>query len=103
MAIKYSELELAINTMVTEFHKAADDAPTMSTTQFQTFVSKQMPLLAKTVESEEGLGQVLQQMGVESGQNICFENFWTLINQQALQTFNGAHKEKAIKCNCLLQ
>ncbi|MEQ2201193.1 hypothetical protein XENOCAPTIV_008824, partial [Xenoophorus captivus] len=39
-----------------------------------------------TVESEEGLGQVLQQMGIESGQNISFQDFWTLINKQAVQT-----------------
>ncbi|MED6264125.1 hypothetical protein CHARACLAT_011516 [Characodon lateralis] len=103
MAIKYSDLELAINTLVTEFHKAADDAPTMNTSQFQTFVSKQMPLIGKTVESEEGLGQVLQQMGIESGQNISFQDFWTLINTQAVQVFNNTHKEKDIKCNCLLQ
>ncbi|MEQ2281097.1 hypothetical protein AMECASPLE_026872 [Ameca splendens] len=49
MAIKYSDLELAINTLVTEFHKAADDAPTMNTSQFQTFVSKQMPLIGKVL------------------------------------------------------
>lgn len=57
----------------------------------------------QTVETEEGLGQVLQQMGVQSGQNISFENFWTLINKQALQLFSATHKEKTINCGCLLQ
>ncbi|KAM9353779.1 S100 calcium binding protein V1 [Symphorus nematophorus] len=103
MATKYSDLELAINTLVTEFHKAADDGPTMNTTQFQTLVSKQLPGFAKTVENEEGLAQVLQQMGVQSGQNISFENFWTLINKQAVQLFDTTHKEKKVKCSCLLQ
>uniref|UniRef100_A0A3Q1J8L5 S100/CaBP-9k-type calcium binding subdomain domain-containing protein n=1 Tax=Anabas testudineus TaxID=64144 RepID=A0A3Q1J8L5_ANATE len=103
MATKYSDLELAINTLVTEFHKSADDAPTMSTTQFQTMISKQLPAVAKTVENEEGLGQVLQEMGVESGQNISFENFWKLINKQAVQVFGTMYKEKNLKCTCQLQ
>ncbi|XP_072249308.1 S100 calcium binding protein V1 [Leuresthes tenuis] len=103
MATKCSDLEQAIISLVTEFHKAADDAPTMNTTQFQNMISKQMPALAKTVENEEGLGQVLQQMGVESGQNISFENFWSLINKQAVDVFKTLHKEKSIKCNCSLQ
>lgn len=48
---QYSELELAINTLVTEFHKAADDGPTMNTTQFQTMMSKQLPVVAKVPEA----------------------------------------------------
>uniref|UniRef100_A0A3B5AYF0 S100/CaBP-9k-type calcium binding subdomain domain-containing protein n=1 Tax=Stegastes partitus TaxID=144197 RepID=A0A3B5AYF0_9TELE len=103
MATKYSDLELALNTMVTEFHKAAGNGPTMNTTQFQTLISKQMPALAKTVENEEGLGQVLQQMDVHSGDNITFDNFWKLINKQAIDTFNATHKERSTKCTCLLQ
>lgn len=47
LVLQYSDLELAINTLVTEFHKSADDAPTMSTTQFQTMISKQLPAVAK--------------------------------------------------------
>ncbi|XP_070768745.1 S100 calcium binding protein V1 [Enoplosus armatus] len=103
MATKYSDLELAINTLVTEFHKAADDRPTMNTTQFQTMISNQLPGFAKTVETEAGLGQVLEQMGVQSGQSISFENFWTLINKQAIQLFSATHKEKNANCGCLLQ
>lgn len=57
----------------------------------------------QTVEKEDGLGQVLQQMGVQSGQNISFENFWTLINKQAVELFGATHKEKNVKCSCLLQ
>lgn len=48
---QYSELELAINALVTEFHKAADDGPTMNTTQFQTMMSKQLPVVAKVPEA----------------------------------------------------
>lgn len=57
----------------------------------------------QTVENEDGLAQVLEQMGVQSGQNISFENFWALINKQAVQLFGATHKEKNIKCSCLLQ
>ncbi|XP_068179008.1 S100 calcium binding protein V1 [Antennarius striatus] len=103
MAIKYSDLELAINSLVTEFHKAADNQPTMNTSQFQSMVSNQLPAFAKSVENEEGLSQVLQQMGVQSGENISFENFWTLINKEAIQLFGTTHKEKNVKCGCLLQ
>ncbi|KAL7393897.1 hypothetical protein ABVT39_017470 [Epinephelus coioides] len=103
MATKYSDLELAINTLVTEFHKAADDQPTMNTTQFQTMISKQLPGFGKTVETEEGLGQVLEQMGIQGGQSISFENFWNLINKQAIQLFNSTYKEKSANCGCLLQ
>ncbi|XP_022617298.1 protein S100-A10-like [Seriola dumerili] len=103
MATKYSDLELAINSLVTDFHKAADDGPTLNTTQFQTMISKQLPGFAKTMENEEGLAQVLEQMGVQSGQNISFENFWTLINKQAVQLFDATHKDKNVKCSCLLQ
>uniref|UniRef100_A0A096LX52 S100/CaBP-9k-type calcium binding subdomain domain-containing protein n=1 Tax=Poecilia formosa TaxID=48698 RepID=A0A096LX52_POEFO len=103
VAVQYSELELAINTMVTEFHRAADDGPTMTTTQFQTFISKQMPLLAKTAQGEDGLDRVLDQMGVQKDQNISFDHFWTLIHHQAAQQFSSTHKEKGVKCNCLLQ
>uniref|UniRef100_A0A8D3DZD0 S100/CaBP-9k-type calcium binding subdomain domain-containing protein n=1 Tax=Scophthalmus maximus TaxID=52904 RepID=A0A8D3DZD0_SCOMX len=99
-----SNLELAINTLVTEFHKAADDAPTMNTTQFQTMISKQLPgfLLLASGVSDQGLTQVLDQMGVQGGENISFENLWTLINKQAVQLFKASHKENT-NCGCLLQ
>lgn len=60
-------------------------------------------LLLQSAENEEALGQLLQQMGVQNGQNISFENFWALINKQAIQMFGSTHKEKNIKCGCLLQ
>ncbi|XP_029928566.1 S100 calcium binding protein V1 [Myripristis murdjan] len=103
MATKYSDLELAINTLVTEFHSAADDKPTMSSSQFQTMMSKQLPSFAETLDSEDGLSQVLQHMGVQSGQSISFENFWTLVQQLAGQQFQLLHKDKSVKCSCLLQ
>lgn len=48
---QYSDLELAINTLVTEFHKASDNGPSMNTTQFQTMMSKQLPVVSKVAEA----------------------------------------------------
>lgn len=53
LLFQYSDLELAINTLATEFHKAADDGPTMNTTQFQTMISKQMPAIAKVLMTSQ--------------------------------------------------
>uniref|UniRef100_A0A672G3H0 S100/CaBP-9k-type calcium binding subdomain domain-containing protein n=1 Tax=Salarias fasciatus TaxID=181472 RepID=A0A672G3H0_SALFA len=103
MDTKYSDLELALNTLVTQFHQAAGDGPTMSTTQFQTMVSKQLPVVSKAMEEEDGLGKLLQQMEVQSDQDISFDHFWKLINDQAVQLFGATYREKSTKCSCLLQ
>ncbi|RVE63126.1 hypothetical protein OJAV_G00164450 [Oryzias javanicus] len=102
MATEFSALEKAINSVVTQFHSAAGGGSTMNSSQFKDMLSKQMPLLGKTVESEDGMAKVLQQMGVQSGQNISFENFWKLFNNQAVELFKTMFKEKSAKCQCLL-
>lgn len=53
LPFQYSELELALNTLVTEFHKAADNGPTMNTTQFQSMISSQMPAIAKVLMTSQ--------------------------------------------------
>uniref|UniRef100_A0A3B4ALU7 S100/CaBP-9k-type calcium binding subdomain domain-containing protein n=1 Tax=Periophthalmus magnuspinnatus TaxID=409849 RepID=A0A3B4ALU7_9GOBI len=100
MSPQYSELELALNTLVSEFHKASDNKATMNTTQFQTLLSNQMPALSKTLESDDGMGKLLQKMGVQSGQEVSFENFWSLINSQATTLFDATPKEKGVNCTC---
>ncbi|XP_068616069.1 protein S100-A14-like [Brachionichthys hirsutus] len=103
MATKYSDLELAINSLVTEFHQAAGNEPAMGPAQFQSMISNQLPRFAKSVDSEDGLSLVLQQMGVQKGDNISFESFWALINKEAIQVFSTVYKEKSVRCGCLLQ
>uniref|UniRef100_A0A3P9KLK1 S100/CaBP-9k-type calcium binding subdomain domain-containing protein n=1 Tax=Oryzias latipes TaxID=8090 RepID=A0A3P9KLK1_ORYLA len=103
MESKLSDLENAIDSVVTKFHSAADGGSTLNPSQFKSMISKEMPLLAKTMENEDGMAKVLQQMEVQKGQNISFDAFWKLFNNQAIELFKTMHKEKGAKCNCLLQ
>ncbi|KAM4601313.1 S100 calcium binding protein V1 [Polymixia lowei] len=104
MATTYSELELALDSLVTEFHSAADNnSCTLTSAQFQTLISQQLPSVAKAADGEDGVSKLLQEIGVANGQDISFENFWTLIQQLATDQFNMRSKERSVRCGCLLQ
>jgi len=100
MAEKYSELELALNTLVKEFHGASENnAATLNSEQFEKLATKQLPTMTKA----DGVNQLLLQMGVENGQSVSFENFWTLVQSLATQLYGLKSNEKTAKCTCLLQ
>ncbi|CAL8248982.1 unnamed protein product [Lota lota] len=101
MAIKYSELELALNTLVTGFFSEAKDGrQTLDSAEFQTLVSNQLPTLAKAAGEDGGIQKILKQMGVEEGQDITFENFWTLVQKQASDQFTQGPDKKVVCSGC---
>ncbi|KAJ8335168.1 hypothetical protein SKAU_G00408070 [Synaphobranchus kaupii] len=67
MAQQQSSLEKAIGTLVSQFHSAAGDSPTLKADDFKSFLSAQLPNLAKTAGSEQGMGELMQIMGVKEG------------------------------------
>ncbi|KAK2854961.1 hypothetical protein Q7C36_006830 [Tachysurus vachellii] len=101
MAPKYTDLELAINTIVTQFHAAsANEAPTLTVKEFQEMLSKELPSV--NPKDEEGLNQMLKEMEVPEGQGVTFENFWKLVNSIASTQCGLLQKDKSVKCTCLL-
>ncbi|XP_036439386.1 protein S100-A13-like [Colossoma macropomum] len=103
MASQCTDLELAINTLVTQFHAASPTVgPTLTVEEFQSMVTKELPTMVKTAGEQEGLNELLKEMGVEEGQGVTFENFWVLVNSLASTQFGLLQKDKSVKCNCLL-
>ncbi|KPP67653.1 protein S100-A1 protein4-like [Scleropages formosus] len=103
MAEQCSELEKALNTLVTEFHKACtDNSSSMNVEQFKGMLSAQMPSLDKASSSEQGMAEILQQMGVKDGEGISFKNFWSLIQSVATKQFSALSPENSAKCTCRL-
>ncbi|KAM6968038.1 S100 calcium binding protein V1 [Aplochiton taeniatus] len=106
--LQYSELELALNTLVTDFHvAAADHSSSLTTEEFSNLVSTQLPNLTQTAggEGEGGVAtQLLEQMGVANGQEVTFENFWNLVQHLAVNLYDKQKPDhKTVKCSCLLQ
>lgn len=90
---------------VAQLHSPKEGGPGRRLLPCNTPVTRRVTscFLSQVAEGSGGLDSLLQKMEVESGQNISFENFWTLINNQAIQVFGATDKVKNVKCGCLLQ
>ncbi|TRZ03123.1 hypothetical protein DNTS_029904 [Danionella cerebrum] len=97
--IDYTDLELAINTLVQNFHSASpSNADTLTAQEFQSMISKELPTMMKTAGDQEGLGKLLKEIEVEDGKGVMFKDFWRLVESLASTQFGLLSKEKQVKC-----
>ncbi|XP_050987195.1 protein S100-A12-like [Labeo rohita] len=99
MAEQHSELELAINTLVENFHSASPtNGDKLTAQEFQTMITKELPNMVKTAGDQEGLNKLLLDINVEEGKGVTFKDFWQLVDSLATSQFGLLSKEKQVKC-----
>ncbi|KAM6974096.1 S100 calcium binding protein V2 [Tautogolabrus adspersus] len=98
---QFSGLESAIGTLVNQFHSASEtNSPTLKTDEFKNLLSSQMPNMAKSFLSDQGMGDILKKMGVKDGEGISFKHFWGLIQTVATNQHSILAGQRG--CNCSL-
>ncbi|KAG7499836.1 S100-A14 [Solea senegalensis] len=100
---QYSELENAIQTLVSQFYGSSkDNSPTLKVDEFKGMLSSQLPNLAKGFGSEQGLSKAMQLMGVGDGEGISFQNFWNLIQDLAKKQHCLTSPGRGTLCKCVV-